>query len=68
MHDALSMILDDDFGLSDGEESDFEGEEVCGYRPECHLNLGAGRSQWERDRGRRRSDGGWESLLSVRSG
>ena len=36
VHDALSMILDDDFGLSDG---DFEGEEVCGYRPECHLNL-----------------------------
>ena len=39
VHDALSMILDDDFRLSDGEESNFEGEEVCGYRPECHLNL-----------------------------
>ena len=39
VHDALSMILDDDFGLSDGEESDFEGEEVCGYRPECRPSL-----------------------------
>jgi len=39
MCDALSMILDDDFGLSDGDESDFEGEEVCGYLPECRPNL-----------------------------
>ena len=39
VHDALSMILDDNFGLSEGEESDFEGEEVCGYRPECRPNL-----------------------------
>ena len=39
VHDAVSMILDDDFGLSDGEESDFEEEEVCNYRPEYRLNL-----------------------------
>ena len=39
VYDAVSMILDDDFGLSDGEDSDYEGEEVCGYRPECRPNL-----------------------------
>jgi len=39
VHDAVSTILHDDFGLSDSEESNLEGEEVCGYHLECRPNL-----------------------------
>ena len=31
IEEALQAILDDDFGLSDGESSDEEGDDIYGY-------------------------------------
>ncbi len=37
--DVLLRLENDEFGLSSGEESDFEGEEVHGYLPSPSILL-----------------------------
>ena len=38
--EALDAILNDDFGLSDGEDSEMEGEDIYGYLGESVLDRG----------------------------
>ena len=40
--DALQLLEDDDFGLSEEDESDFEGEGVESYLPRAHFELSHG--------------------------
>ena len=39
LEEVLDRLEDDDFGLSLGDESDFEGERVYGYMPEADHDL-----------------------------
>ncbi len=36
---VLDLLEDDDFGLSGGDDSDFEGDGICGYLPEVDTGL-----------------------------
>ena len=51
---VLQRLEDDDFGLSSGEESDYEGEDIQSYLPSAPEDLtglvtGGGASSSERD-------------------
>ena len=75
MNEVYFLLDDEDFGLSEGEDSDFEGEEVCGYRPEVRPRRllgedGDGDAREEDDEamevgsGSARDEGGMDSELS----
>ena len=53
MSDVLERLDGDDFGLSSGEESDFEGEEIYSYLPRAPEDL----SGHVADEGALREDG-----------